>query len=104
MKRSKEDGNFPPEAFQLPKEVDRAFYFELDCESERKIGEFDLVSNNVPASLSSCMDLKDWNNLSLLETIEKFDKMNLNHGELNYKKFWLALIRGGIQGALYVSR
>ena len=40
----------------------------------------------------------------LFETIEKFDKMNLNHGELNYKKFWLALIRGGIQGALYVSK
>lgn len=104
MKRAKEDGMFPPEAFQLPKEVDRAFYFELDCESERKIGEFDLISNNIPSSLQNCMDIRDWNNLSLFETIEKFDKMNLNHGELNYKKFWLALIRGGIQGALYVSR
>ena len=38
------------------------------------------------------------------KVIEKFDKMSLNHGELNYKKFWLALIRGGIQGALYVSK
>ncbi len=104
MKRAKEDGHFPPEAFQLPKEVDRAFNFELDCESERKIGQYDLISSCVPNSLSSCMDIKDWNNLTLLETIEKFDKMNPNHGELNYKKFWLALIRGGIQGALYVSR
>jgi biotin carboxylase len=104
MKRAKEDGAFPPEAFQLSKEVERAFNFELDCESERKIGEFDLISNNVPSSLSGCMDLKDWNHISLSETIEKFDKMSLNHGELNYKKFWLALIRGGIQGALYVSK
>lgn len=104
MKRAKEDGHFPPEAFQLPKEVDRAFIFELDCESERKIGEFDLISSCVPNSLSGCMDLCDWNHLTLGETIEKFDKMSLNHGELNYKKFWLALIRGGIQGALYVSK
>ena len=104
MKRAKEDGAFPPEAFQLPKDVGRAFDFELDCESERKIGEFDLIANNVPASLSNCMDIRDWNNLSLAESIERFDKMNLNHGELNYKKFWLALIRGGIQGALYVSK
>ena len=104
MKRAKEDGHFPPEAFQLPKDVDRAFNFELDCESERKIGEFDLISNNVPSSLSNSMAVKDWNHLTLRETIEKFDKMNLNHGELNYKKFWLALIRGGIQGALYVSK
>lgn len=104
MKRAKEDGHFPPEAFQLPKDVDRAFNFELDCESERKIGEFDLISNNVPSSLSNSMSVKDWNHLTLRETIEKFDKMNLNHGELNYKKFWLALIRGGIQGALYVSK
>ena len=63
-----------------------------------------MISNNVPASLQKCMDIRDWNHLSLLETIEKFDKMNLNHGELNFKKFWLALIRGGIQGALYVSK
>lgn len=104
MKRLKTEGHFPPEAFQLPKEVDRAFCFELDCESERKIGEFDLVSNNIPASLEKSMNIKDWNNLSLAETIEIFDKMNLNHGELNYKKFWLALIRGGLQGALYVSK
>lgn len=104
MKRAKEDGHFPPEAFQLPKEVDRAFNFELDCESERKIGEYDLIANCVPNSLSTCMDIRDWNYLTLGETIEKFDKMNLNHGELNYKKFWLAVIRGGIQGALYVSK
>lgn len=104
MKRAKEDGGFPPQAFELPKDVDRAFNFELDCESEKKIGEFDLISNNIPDSLANCMDIKDWNNLTLMETIEKFDKMNLNHGELNYKKFWLALIRGGLQGALYVSK
>ncbi len=104
MKRAKEEGAFPPEAFQLPKEVERAFNFELDCESERKIGEFEPISNCVPNSLASCMEVRDWNYLSLGETIEKFDKMNINHGELNYKKFWLALIRGGIQGALYVSR
>ena len=104
MKRAKEEGAFPPEAFQLPKEIDRAFNFELDCESERKISEFDLISNCVPHSLASCMEIKDWNYLTLGETIEKFDKMNLNHGELNYKKFWLAVIRGGIQGALYVSK
>ena len=104
MKRAKEEGAFPPEAFQLPKDVSRAFDFELDCESERKISEFDLIANNVPSSLSNCMDIKDWNHLTLAETIEKYDKMSLNHGELNYKKFWLALIRGGIQGALYVSK
>ncbi len=101
--RSGETG-FPPAAFILPKEVERAFAFELDCESERKIPEFDPVSNYVPPSLVSCMGIRDWNHLSLAEAIDKFDRMNLNHGELNYKKFWLAFIRGGIQGALYVAR
>ena len=47
--------------------------------------------------------LKDWNHRTLRKTLEKFDEICPDHGELDGKSFWQAVLRGGIQGALYVA-
>lgn len=95
--------NFPPSAFDLPQEIGRKIVFELDCKNGLKIPEGEALENYIPPSLVQCLDIKDFNHRSLQQTIAMFDKINPSHPELDYKRFWLALIRGGLQGALYVS-
>ena len=48
-------------------------------------------------------DSKDWNGRSILETARLFDRLCHHHPELNAFEFWNALLRGGIQGAVYYS-
>jgi len=71
-------------------------------------------SKNIPVGESVCdyipevlqplaTSLKDWNHCTLQKTLEKFDKICPNHKELDGKKFWAAVLRGGIQGALYIN-
>ncbi|MBQ8013233.1 MAG: ATP-grasp domain-containing protein [Treponema sp.] len=58
----------------------------------------------LPESLIPLADsLKDWNHRTLRKTLEKFDEICPDHGELDGKSFWRAVLRGGIQGALYVA-
>ena len=58
----------------------------------------------LPESLIPLADsIKDWNHRSLRKTLEKFDEICPDHGELDGKTFWQAVLRGGIQGALYVA-
>ncbi|MBQ8680160.1 MAG: ATP-grasp domain-containing protein [Treponema sp.] len=62
------------------------------------------VIDFLPESLIPLADsLKDWNHRTLRKTLEKFDEICPDHGELNGKSFWQAVLRGGIQGALYVA-
>ena len=58
-----------------------------------------LPENLIPLADS----IKDWNHRSLRKTLEKFDEICPDHGELDGKTFWQAVLRGGIQGALYVA-
>ncbi len=46
---------------------------------------------------------KDWNYNTIRQTAEKFDILRPKHPSLNQKKFWKAVMRGGIQAAVYVS-
>ena len=62
------------------------------------------VIDFLPESLIPLADsLKDWNHRTLRKTLEKFDEICPDHGELDGKSFWQAVLRGGIQGALYVA-
>ncbi|MBQ9281214.1 MAG: ATP-grasp domain-containing protein [Treponema sp.] len=62
------------------------------------------VIDFLPESLIPLADsLKDWNHRTLRKTLEKFDEICPEHGELDGKSFWQAVLRGGIQGALYVA-
>ena len=45
----------------------------------------------------------DWNYNTVLSTVQKFDILRPKHPELKMKDFWQALLRGGIQGAVYFS-
>lgn len=47
--------------------------------------------------------LTDWNYNTVEQTAKKFDILRPSHPLLNAKEFWSALIRGGIQGAVYYS-
>ena len=62
------------------------------------------LASMIPESLIPLADsLTDWNHCTLRKTLEKFDKICPDHGQLDGGKFWSALLRGGIQGALYVA-
>lgn len=87
-----------------------AFTFCPKNENSLTVGEGTKIPANaktsdyLPESLIPLADsLKDWNHRSLRKTLEKFDEICPVHGELDGKKFWSALLRGGIQGALYVA-
>lgn len=45
----------------------------------------------------------DWNYLTLRESAARFDRLCRSHPALPQEQFWKALMRGGIQAAVYVS-
>lgn len=45
----------------------------------------------------------DWNFNTILTTAKKFDELRPVHPQLDAKKFWKAVMRGGIQAAVYIS-
>lgn len=80
-----------------------AFDFSIDFITQ-KIPENANVFDYIPESLKSELETqKDWNYCTLKKTIEKFNQICPTHKELDGKRFWKAIIRGGIQGALYVA-
>ncbi|WP_294430864.1 ATP-grasp domain-containing protein [uncultured Treponema sp.] len=69
-----------------------------------KIPENAKVTGLLPETLIPLADsIKDWNHCTLRKTLEKFDEICPVHKELDGKTFWSAVLRGGIQGALYVA-
>ena len=46
---------------------------------------------------------KDWNYNTIQSTAEKFDILRSKHPALNQERFWKAVMRGGIQAAVYFS-
>lgn len=95
---SSEENSFPPMAFPE--------YLAL-----KTIGLCGIIKENTSILKNLCAglknivesDSKDWNGLSILETARLFDKICRRHPELNAFDFWNALLRGGIQGAVYFS-
>ena len=45
----------------------------------------------------------DWNYNTIKATAEKFDILRAKHPALDSQRFWKAVMRGGIQAAVYVS-
>lgn len=87
-----------------------AFTFSPKNSATISVGEGTVIAANqsvlasLPETLIPLADsLKDWNHCTLRKTLEKFDEICPNHGELDGKKFWSAVLRAGIQGALYVA-
>lgn len=97
---SDEEG-FPPSAFTLAPGIDGV---------KTSVGAGTVIKKNasalesLPESLQPLADsVMDWNYCTLRKTLEKFDEICPVHEELDGASFWSAVLRGGIQGALYVA-
>lgn len=103
-KRSRYEKEFPPCAFDISGGVLKLLEAELDKKDDY-IPEGMNVLNYIPDALNKdeILSLKDWNHLTLKESLEKFNIIRKGHKKIEYRKFWLYLIRGGIQGALYCA-
>ncbi len=93
-----DEEKFPPSAY---KELS-------DKELETITGKIEKnksVINFIPEILKSAdyVNAEDWNFNTIEETARKFDILRPVHPEIDAKKFWSAVVRGGIQAAVYVS-
>ncbi|MBR1404465.1 MAG: ATP-grasp domain-containing protein [Treponema sp.] len=95
-----DEEGFPPSAFTFaPKNAN-----SLTVGEGTKIPENAKTIDFLPETLIPLADsLKDWNHRTLRKTLEQFDALCPTHAELDGKTFWQAVLRGGIQGALYVA-
>ena len=94
----KDEELFPPDAFGRLSES------EL-LEIKENIPENAKIVDFIPKILKSSeyINKRDWNYNTIQKTCEKFDELRKKHPELDGKRFWSALLRGGIQAAVYVS-
>ena len=95
-----DEEGFPPSAFTFaPKNAN-----SLTVGEGTKIPENAKTIDFLPETLIPLADsLKDWNHRTLRKTLDQFDALCPTHAELDGKTFWQAVLRGGIQGALYVA-
>ena len=63
------------------------------------------IEDSIPEVLKNAeyINKTDWNYNTIQTTAQKFDILRPKHPELDAKRFWSALTRGGIQAAVYVS-
>jgi len=94
---------FPPSAYPLAAASQKAF--TAFCDGAPDIPADTAVLGLLPACLKekAVAELRDWNYCTIQQTIERFDSICPEHKKINGAYFWKALIRGGIQGALYAS-
>lgn len=97
----KDEEGFPPSAFTFAPGENGV---SSNLGKGTVIEEGESAASHIPESLIPLADsLRDWNHCSIKQTLEKFDKICPNHKALDGEKFWQAVLRGGIQGALYVA-
>lgn len=93
-----DEKGFPPSAFeQIPPDI-------LDS-VDQIIGENQKVSDFIPKVLQNpeYENIKDWNFNTIKQTAQKFDILRKNHPEFDLKTFWKAVLKGGLQAAVYFS-
>ncbi|WP_038073319.1 ATP-grasp domain-containing protein [Treponema sp. C6A8] len=92
-----DEEGFPPSAFAKLSEDELA-------EITGQIPEKQSVKSLIPAFLLEKYGaLIDWNYNTISQTAEKFDILRKKHPAIEARKFWSALMRGGLQAAVYVS-
>lgn len=95
-----DENAFPPDAFgKLKPEELSALKEAAPIPADARISEY------IPEVLktSEYNNKKDWNYNTIQSTAEKFDILRVKHPALNQERFWKAVMRGGIQAAVYVS-
>ena len=93
-----DEDNFPPDAFGKLTEN------QLN-ELQGEIAADTPVAQTLPDFLntSEYQNLIDWNFNTIAQTLQKFDILRAKHPALNKQEFFKAIMRGGIQGAVYYS-
>ena len=93
-----DEKDFPPSAFGKLTEAQLA-------EIKGTIPQNQKIEDIIPEVLKSSeyINKTDWNYNTIQTTAQKFDALRPKHPELDAERFWKALIRGGIQAAVYVS-
>jgi site-specific DNA-adenine methylase len=66
-------------------------------------GEFNVPYGGISYNRKDFSKKIDWNYNTIVSTAQKFDILRPKHPELNLEKFWQAILRGGIQAAVYFS-
>ena len=95
-----DENAFPPYAFfKLNEEELSCLDILLDIPEDAKTEKF------IPEFLQTAdvCNLKDWNFNTIRQTAQKFDILRPKHPSLDSTGFWSALLRGGLQGAVYFS-
>lgn len=93
-----DESGFPPPAFS-------SFFNIKDKKIAGFIEKNAPLEKNIPPEILQFIENyeKDWNYLTILETVKRFDEICEKHGRLENDKIWKAIFRGGIQAAVYVS-
>ena len=93
-----DEKDFPPSAFGKLSEN------QLSSISGT-ISKNQIIEDSIPEVFKTAeyINKTDWNYNTIKTTAQKFDILRPKHPDLDAKRFWCALIRGGIQAAVYVS-
>jgi biotin carboxylase len=93
------DTEFPPSAFTLSEKTVSALVSEC---KEKIISSSEAV--NLPEIIVPYAEnIKDWNKRSIKKTLELFDALKPSFKDMPLDLFWSTLLRGGIQGILYMA-
>lgn len=95
-----DEKGFPPCAFQTFRKLEN---LSLNGQIE--------ANSSIYNDLEKCEKLmnslengeKDWNHLTAIQTVKRFDEVCKEHPALDRKRFYSALLKGGLQAAIYVS-
>lgn len=92
-----DEESFPPDAYGKLSNEDFSKISGIIAENVR-------VSDCIPEVIlkSDTLNKTDWNYNTIVQTAQKFDVLRPKHGAMDACKFWKAVLRGGIQAAVYV--
>lgn len=96
-----DEAAFPPDAFGKLNDTQ----LKKILSEKTEIPANSIVSEFIPEVLQSAeyINKTDWNYNTIKTTAQKFDILRPKHPALNSERFWKAVMRGGIQAAVYVS-
>ena len=101
LEEENDEASFPPDAFgRLNEDESEKIMSEIkEIPSDAKVVDF------IPKVLQTAeyINKTDWNYNTIKATAEKFDLLRPKHPALDALRFWKAVMRGGIQAAVYVS-
>ena len=97
-KELEDEKSFPPSAFGKLSDEELASISGTIPQNQK-------IEDSIPEVLKKAeyINKTDWNYNTIRTTAKKFDILRQKHPELDAKSFWAALVRGGIQAAVYVS-